>query len=347
MQNGLFNSKAVAANSTVSNSLPFSGMTVSSNAFVPGSGLFWATSVTSNILPAGGTLHAFNALNVSQELWNSDMQGSRDALGNFTKFANPTVANGKVYVPTDSRQVVVYGLLPVPGIQAVVNAASFTSSAIAPGELITVFGVDIGPAAAAGLSLNAAGQVSTSLQGYSLTFDGVPAPLLYASRNQVNAVVPFAVDGKSTTFVRLRTPFEAVYSVTIPVSTAAPAMFAVGSSAGAILNSDLSLNSAARPAARGSSVAVYATGIGALNPAVADGSVVRGPTLPAAVAPVSVTIGGLPATVGYQGAAPGLVAGAMQVNVQVPAGVTPGSAVPVTISVGGTAGLNSVTMAVE
>jgi uncharacterized protein (TIGR03437 family) len=250
-------------------------------------------------------------------------------------------------VATDSKQVVVYGLLPAPGIQAVVNAASFTASAIAPGEIITVFGIDIGPVATTGPSLNGAGQVSTSLQGYSLTFDGVAAPLLYASRNQVNAVTPFAVDGRSSTLVQLITPLRGTYSITIPVSTAAPAMFAVGSSAGAILNSDLSLNSAARPAARGSSVAIYATGIGALSPPVADGTVVQGAALPAAVAPVSVTIGGLAATVGYQGAAPGLVAGAMQVNVQVPTGVTPGSAVPVTISVGGTAGLNTVTMAVE
>ena len=94
---------------------------------VPNSGKL-ASSVWLTTLPMPGTLHAFDAMNVSQELWNSDMMGSRDALGSFTKFANPTVANGKVYVPTASNQVTVYGLLPVPGIAAVVNAASFTSS---------------------------------------------------------------------------------------------------------------------------------------------------------------------------------------------------------------------------
>jgi uncharacterized protein (TIGR03437 family) len=65
------------------------------------------------------------------------------------------------------------------------------------------------------------------------------------------------------------------------------------------------------------------------------------------VAPISVTIGDQPATVGYQGAAPGLVAGVVQINAQVPANVTPGPAVPVTISVAGAAGLNTVTMAVN
>jgi hypothetical protein len=114
MPNGTFNTTAIATNSVVENALPFSGMTVSSNAFLPGTGIFWATTVSSNVFPAAGALHAFNAMNVSQELWNSGMNSIRDAMGNFTKFANPTVANGKVYVPTDSGEVVVYGLLPLP-----------------------------------------------------------------------------------------------------------------------------------------------------------------------------------------------------------------------------------------
>jgi uncharacterized protein (TIGR03437 family) len=279
-------------------------------------------------LPAAGTLHAFDAMNVSQELWNSDMQGSRDTLGSFTKFANPTVANGKVYVPTDSNQIAVYGLLPVPGITAVVSAASFTSSAIAPGELITIFGNGIRPAA--------------------VRFDDIEAPLLYGTSNQINAVVPFEVAGKSTTLASITVPGGGTFSVTLPVSTAAPAIFVTSASGqGAILNGDLSVNSAANPAARGSSISIYATGTGLLSPAVPDGITVSAANLPLSVAPVSVTIGGQAATVSYQGAAPGLIAGVMQINAQVPAGVSPGTAVPVTISVGGIAGLNTVTVAVK
>lgn len=328
MQNGVFNTNPLAANSTVQNALPLSGMTVSSNAFVPESGIFWSTSAASQSLPAAGALHAFNAMNVSQELWNSDMHGSRDTLGSFTKFANPTVVNGKVYVPTASNQVTVYGLLPVPGVTAVVNAASFTSSAIAPGELISIFGNSIGPSI--------------------ITFDGTPAPLLYASAGQINAVAPFEIAGKSTTVMRVSTPRGAAFAVTLPVSTAAPAIFATSAAGqGAILNADLLVNSAANPAARGSWIAIYATGAGLLSPAVADGSIVSASNLPLAVAPIAVTIGGQIATVGYQGGAPGLVAGVVQINAQVPAGVTPGAAVPVTIGAGGAAGLNTVTMAVN
>jgi uncharacterized protein (TIGR03437 family) len=348
MQNGQFNTTALATNSTAQNALPFSGMTVSSNAFVPGSGLFWATTVSAAPQPAAGALHAFNAMDVSQELWNSDMQPKRDTLGNFTKFANPTVANGKVYVPTDSAQVVVYGLLPVRGITAVVNAASFNSYTIAPGEIVSVFGNQIGPSAPLGLVVNAQGAVSTSLSGYAVTFDGVPAPLLYASSGQINAVVPFGVSGKSTTVLQVSAPGGIKFNATEPVSAAAPAIFALGASGqGAILNGDFSINSPNRPAARGSFISIYATGTGLLAPSVSDGAVIPDANPPVSAAPVSLTIGGLPAIVSYQGAAPGLVAGVMQINVQVPASVAPGSAVPVTIGVGGTAGLNTVLMAVD
>jgi uncharacterized protein (TIGR03437 family) len=348
MQNGIFNASGLAVNSSDQNGLPYSGMAVSSNAFLPGSGIFWATTVSGTAFPAAGTLHAFDAMNVGQELWNSDMQGSRDTLGSFTKFANPTVVNGKVYVPTASDQVSVYGLLPVPGIETVVNAASFTNSAVAPGELIAIYGNVIGPSAPAGLALDPSGKVATSLGGITVSFDGNLAPLLYASSGQINAIVPFEIAGQSTTAMSVSAPGGATFTVTLPVSTAAPAIFMISASGqGAILNSDLSVNSAGNPAARGTSISIYATGTGLLNPMVADGTIVAGANLPSSASPVTVTIGDQAATVGYQGAAPGLAAGVMQINAQVPTGVTPGNAVPVTISVGTSAALNTVTMAVN
>ena len=348
MQNGTFNTTALASNSSVTNVLPFSGMTVSSNAAVPGSGVFWATTVANSTFPQPGTLHAFNALNVSQELWNSDMQGSRDTMGNFTKYANPTVVNGKVYMPTGSNQVTAYGLLPVPGITAVTSAASLTSAAVAPGELIAIFGNSIGPPAPVGLALDPAGTVATSLGGVRVSFDATPAPLLYAAAGQINAVVPFEIAGKSTTVMQVSAPGGAMFTATLPVSTAAPAVFLTSASGqGAILNTDYSVNSPANPAARGSWVAIYATGAGLLSPAVADGAIVSAVSLPVTATPISVTIGGQTATVSYQGAAPGLVAGVVQINAQVPANVSPGAAVPVTISAGDVAGLSTVTMAVD
>jgi hypothetical protein len=92
-------------------------MSVSANGTNAGSGIVWATVNTTssaNQATVAGTLHAFNAQNVTNELWNSDMVPGRDTLGNLAKFVPPTVANGKVYAPTFSDQVDVYGLLPLP-----------------------------------------------------------------------------------------------------------------------------------------------------------------------------------------------------------------------------------------
>jgi len=350
MQNGVFNTTAVAFNGSIQQLYPFAGMTVSSNGFAPGSAILWLTAETSGTFPTPGILHALDAGNVSHELWNSNLNSARDTLGDFTKFANPTVVNGKVYVPTDARQVVAYGVLPVAGITAAVNAASFSSLTVAPGELVTIFGNGIGPATPQQLTLNAQGNVATSLGGTTVTFDGIAAPLLYAGADQINAIVPFALSGSSTTLLEVTATGGRTYSVSLAVAAAAPAVFtstASGSGQGAILNSDLSVNSAAHPAARGSDIAIYATGTGVLNRAVADGSIIPTTNLPLSQAAVSVTIGGQVASVTYQGAAPGLVAGVMQINAQIPAGITSGAAVPVVVSAGGVAGLNTVTVAVQ
>jgi hypothetical protein len=87
------------------------GMAVSANGSTPGTTIRWITSSAEPSDPlASGRLPAFDASDVSKELWNSDIKGGPDTLGSFAKFANPTIAGGKVYVPTFSGQLVVYGL---------------------------------------------------------------------------------------------------------------------------------------------------------------------------------------------------------------------------------------------
>jgi hypothetical protein len=90
------------------------GPAVSSNGNNLDSGIVWGVTVTQNAngTQVPGTLRAFRAADVSQEIYNSDQNAARDAVGNFTKFAPPVIANGKVYVPTHSNAVQVYGLLP-------------------------------------------------------------------------------------------------------------------------------------------------------------------------------------------------------------------------------------------
>ena len=73
----------------------------------PGTGILWAAlsrGGDANHAPQPGILRAYDASNVTRELWNSQQNAARDALGNFSKFSPPTVANGKVYVASAVEQ---------------------------------------------------------------------------------------------------------------------------------------------------------------------------------------------------------------------------------------------------
>jgi hypothetical protein len=99
------------AQSSVTRPYPGGVLAVSSSGSTPG--ILWATTpdAPTESSVSRGELRAFDPLTLT-ELWNSGQNSTRDSLGNFAKFSAPTVFNGKVYVPTFSNQVVVYGLLP-------------------------------------------------------------------------------------------------------------------------------------------------------------------------------------------------------------------------------------------
>ena len=97
------------------NGLPGGMLSITSNDTGNGTGIVWANiplvgDANSNVVP--GVLRAFDATDVSKELWNSQEYSFRDAFGNFAKFNAPTIVNGRVYQPTFSKQVTVYGLNP-------------------------------------------------------------------------------------------------------------------------------------------------------------------------------------------------------------------------------------------
>ncbi len=239
---------------------------------------------------------------------------------------------------------------PAPSfaLAGLVNAASYAGGGVAPGELVTLFGVDVGPASLLGLRLNGEGAVDTTLAGTRVFFDHTPAPLIYVSKNQSAVAVPYAVSGVSTTSVRVEYGGVRSVAVAVPVRASAPGIFTVDQSGigqAAVLNQDTTTNSATNPAARGSVISIFATGEGQTDPAGADG-VLAMSMLPKPLLPVSVMIGGRPAVVEYAGAAPGLVAGVMQVNARVPAEISPGSATLV-LAVGEASSSMQVTVAVN
>jgi hypothetical protein len=101
------------------------GPSVSAEGGDANTGIVWATtSINDNPGVAGpGILHAFRGSDVSQELYNSDQNFTRDTLGTFTKFAAPVVANGRVYVSTQDSGVAVYGPLCGVDITSQVSAS--------------------------------------------------------------------------------------------------------------------------------------------------------------------------------------------------------------------------------
>ncbi len=268
-----------------------------------------------------------------------------------------TYSNGKVvslvYDPAGNllRRLVispVAGAAPTVASGAVVNAASFLGGPIAPGELVTLFGTGIGPTKLANYTLASPTFVDTLTGDTSVLFDGVPAPLIYASTAQTTAIVPYSVAGKTTTQMVVVFQGRASTPLALPVTQAAPALFSSDSSGkgnGAILNQDNSINSPANPAAKGSVVILYGTGEGQTEPKGVDGRIAA-TVFPKPVLPVKVTIGNQEAQVQYAGAGPFQVAGVFQINAVVPAGVASG-AVPVVVTVGTAASQPGLTVSVR
>ena len=243
-------------------------------------------------------------------------------------------------------------VLAPPGVAASVaaifNAADYSTIPVAPGEIVAILGSGIGPAEGVGFQI-VSGKVPVTLAGTQVLFDGKPAPVLYASSDQVNAIVPNQLSGTTTQLqIQYGGTLSAAFS--IPVTPASPGIFtadASGAGQGAILNQDGTANSPANPTAPGSLVMIYATGGGRTNPPSVDGNITGTSALPRPVNTVSVRIGGTVAEVPFAGAAPNLIAGALQVNARIPQGIATGPAVPVTLIIGGVISRPGATVAIQ
>lgn len=266
---------------------------------------------------------------------------ARDSKGNF-------------YFADSENKAIRTLQLPVSGSGIdVTNAASNQITALVPGEIVTLYGNGMGPEALV-QAVPAGGAFPQKLAGTEVFINGVAAPLIYSSSKQTAAVVPFDVAGTNQATVEVRYNGQSLAPFNLPVKPSAPAIFstdASGAGQAAALNQDTSPNGAGNPAHRGGVLVLYATGGGQTNPGGVNGrqvQLVSGTgTYPRPVLPVSVTIGGLPATVQYVGAAPGEIAGLMQINLLIPSGVTPGNAVPVVLTVGGKRSQGGMTIAIS
>ena len=259
-------------------------------------------------------------------------------------------ASGNVYV-ADTGNNAIRLLKPTGsgiGLKAVVNAATNLTGAIAPGEIVVLYGSGMGPAPGQSYQLGSNGLVPANVAGTSVFFNGIAAPVLYASSTQVNAVVPFEITGSSVqVFVQYQNQTSAAQN--LAVAPSAPGLFTVDSSGrgqAVAFNQNGQLDGPGHGVARGSLLSLFATGGGQTSPPSTDGTIGAAP-LPFAGLPVAVTIGGQPATVNFAGGAPGQVAGTLEITVQIPTNITPGDAVPVTLQIGSASAPTGVTVAVS
>ena len=254
-------------------------------------------------------------------------------LGVDAQLNQPTglivTGGGNIYI-ADSGNNAIRLLRPTAAsvsVAAITNAASNLSGPVAPGELVTLYGA----------GMDAVKKV---------TFNDIPARILYSTTSQVGAAVPYAVTGP-TAQVTVETVTAVSSPFPVQVAAVAPGVFtadASGRGQALAINQDGSRNGSAHPTAAGQVLTLYVTGEGQTNPPGVDGSIATTPA-PSPVGAVSVTIGGAPAQVQYAGGVPGLIAGLMQVDVIVPDRVF--GTLPVIVSVARVASQPGVTVVVQ
>jgi uncharacterized protein (TIGR03118 family) len=244
-------------------------------------------------------------------------------------------------------------IAPPTTLLTVVNAASGMGGPVAPGEVVLLQGFTIGPSPRVASTIPASGTLGTSVGSTSVAFDGHPAPILYASASYVAVIVPYEVAGATTTSVTLNFTNQFNSQIpaplSVPVATSAPGLFTLDESGNGevvAINQDGTVNGTANAAARGSVVLLYATGEGSVDPAVQDGAITVGRFFPGPILPVTLTIGAQPAKVIYAASFPGTVAGVMQIEAIIPAGITAGT-VPVLLTVGTVASQATATINVK
>jgi uncharacterized protein (TIGR03437 family) len=232
------------------------------------------------------------------------------------------------------------GVAP-PKIQSVVSAAD-GSNGLASGGLITVWGSQLSPVNIATSEV----PVPTVLGDSCLTVNGVPMPMLLASPKQINAQLPFEVDGTAT--MVLHTPGGTSNHFDVTVVPDAPSVFrngVAGPQSGiptVFRAKNNQLVTPANPIHRGEGIVIYATGLGLTLPAVATGFAASASPPAVAIDQPGVSLGGLSLPLYFAGLVPGEV-GVYQIHALVPGWAPTGMQVPLTI----TQGSNSTTVAVR
>jgi uncharacterized protein (TIGR03118 family) len=238
-----------------------------------------------------------------------------------------------IFNGTSTQHGLLGSLAPPAQVMAVQDAVNGATGPIAPGEVLALTGIGIGPRpSVSSTSLGTTGSAATTLGTTSVTINGTPAPILYTHADQTNVIAPWGLTGTTASIV-VTTGTTTSQTLQVPLAPTAPGLFLLNGQTYSY-NQDGTLNSTSNAAAAGSVVVMYATGLGVTDPPAQDGLRSSPLVLAETVATVTATVGGKAATVIYAGSAPGQLSCINQVEVVVPAGAGTGG-VPVIVTVGG------------
>ena len=207
-------------------------------------------------------------------------------------------AGGRKWTRTFSVQYM--GLAPKPAVSAATNGASF-QQAFAPGMVLSLFGSNL----ATGTQSAGVLPLTSWLSGALVTVNNQPAPLYYVSPGQVNLQIPYETPPGPTILTVYSGEFSGSFE--IQVKATAPGIFTTA-------NGEPVPTAGGYP---GQEMALFITGAGTVTPALLTGDAPYTQPLPAPVAPVTVSVGGVSAPVQFAGTPWGLV-GVTQINFTVP-----------------------------
>jgi uncharacterized protein (TIGR03437 family) len=231
----------------------------------------------------------------------------------------------------ESYNVDVNFVVGTPQITQYINGATITDTGIAPGLIFAIRGTGLGPQYGLNYYITGADLVTNNIEGVQVLVNGFLCPLLYVSQTQINAIAPYEIANNVGQFANIQVIDNGVTGNVFSekIVATAPGIFNIGNNQAAVRNADGSINGPSNPAARGSIVAIYATGEGQLNPAGVDGSLATQPFsgLPRPRAQVTVFFDNQQVSANnivYAGTVPTSFEGFFQVNVQIPTTIPAG-----------------------
>lgn len=254
----------------------------------------------------------------------------------FTRTVQPLYSRSALVTLTTSGLTVLPwnfdAATAIPRIERVVNSGD-SSSAVAPGSLVSIYGSDLS-------LINQATQqmpAPTALGESCLTVNGVPVPVIFVSATQINGQLPFQVDG-SVQMV-LRTPGGVSDNFNLTMLPGAPGVFRNGTAGSqrdlpALYRaSNGLLVTDSNPVHRGDTITIYLTGLGRTSPSVEAGVPAPSDPLASVLIAPAVTIGGVALPVDFAGLVPSTI-GVYQINARVPFHTPIGLDQPLTVTQG-------------